>query len=136
MADCTCNVYSSSLCLQLLGKHFIAVPRFFWCLLICLVAFALAYGGRNVLEQILENLLSILGYWTLAFAEILFIEHFMFRPRLGGYDLTAWQDPTRLPVGIAGTASLLIGIGFSFLGMAQTWVSNMHLVQELKGLLM
>lgn len=124
MADCTCNVYSSALSIQLLGKHFIAVPRFFWCTLICIVAFALAYGGRNVLESILENLLSILGYWTLAFAEILFIEHFVFRPRLGGYDLDAWQDPKKLPVGIAGTLSLLIGIGFSFLGMSQTWVSG------------
>lgn len=27
-----------------------------------------------------------------------------------------------MPVGIAGTAALLIGIGFSFLGMCQTWV--------------
>lgn len=79
-----------------------------------------------MLESILENLLSILGYWTLAFAEILFIEHFFFRPSLGGYDLTAWQDPEKLPIGLAGTASLLIGIGFSFLGMAQTWVSWLY----------
>ena len=28
-----------------------------------------------------------------------------------------------MPWGIAGTGALLIGIGFSFLGMAQTWVS-------------
>lgn len=126
MADCICNIYSSALSIQLLGKHFIAVPRFFWCTLLCIVVFALAYGGRNVLESILENLLSILGYWTLAFAEILFIEHFFFRPSLGGYDLTAWQDPEKLPIGLAGTASLLIGIGFSFLGMAQTWVSWLY----------
>lgn len=76
-----------------------------------------------MLEEILTNLLSILGYWTLAFAEILFLEHFLFRPRLGGYNVYAWQDPKRLPLGLAGSVSLLIGIGFSFLGMAQTWVS-------------
>ncbi len=110
--------------MQLFGKHFIAVPRFFWCLLLSLVTFALAYGGRNVLEEILTNLLSILGYWTLAFAEILFLEHFLFRPRLGGYDLISWQDSKLLPIGLAGTASLLVGIGFSFLGMAQTWAST------------
>jgi purine-cytosine permease-like protein len=86
--------------------------------------FALAYGGRHVLETIINNLLSMLGYWTLAFATIIFIEHFWFRPRLGGYDLSAWQDQKRMPWGLAGTASLLIGIGFSFLGMAQTWVSD------------
>lgn len=64
-----------------------------------------------------------MGYWTLAFGSILFIEHYWFRPRLGGYDLNAWQDQKRMPWGIAGTGALLIGIGFSFLGMAQTWVS-------------
>ena len=117
------NIYSSALSIQLLGKHFIAVPRFVWCTLLSAATFALAYGGRNVLEDIINNLLSILGYWTLAFAMILFIEHFWFRPRLGGYDVSAWQDQKRMPWGIAGTASLLIGIGFSFLGMAQTWVS-------------
>ncbi|OAA35563.1 Permease, cytosine/purines, uracil, thiamine, allantoin [Metarhizium rileyi] len=121
LGDTIANIYSSALCMQLLGKHFVAVPRFFWCLILCLVTFALAYGGRNVLEEIINNLLSILGYWTLAFAAILFIEHFYFRPSMGGYDLTAWQDPERLPLGLAGTGSLLIGIGFSFLGMCQTW---------------
>ncbi|OBT93536.1 hypothetical protein VE01_08294 [Pseudogymnoascus verrucosus] len=115
------NIYSSALSMQLLGKHFIAVPRFVWCTLLSAATFALAYGGRNVLEDIINNLLSILGYWTLAFALILFIEHFWFRPRLGGYDLSAWQDQKRMPWGLAGTGSLLIGIGFSFLGMAQTW---------------
>lgn len=111
--------------IQLLGQHFIAVPRFIWSTILALVIFALAYGGRHVLEEIINNLLSILGYWTLAFAMIMFIEHFYFRQRLGGYDLGAWQDPKRLPVGLAGTTSLLIGIGFSFLGMAQTWVSSL-----------
>jgi len=123
VADVICNIYSSALSMQLLGQHFVAIPRFVYCTVLSIVIVVLAYCGRNVLEEILNNLLSILGYWTLAFALIMFIEHFWFRPRLGGYDLSAWQDPKRLPVGLAGTASLLIGIGFSFLGMAQTWVS-------------
>lgn len=114
--------------MQLLGKQFVAVPRFVWCTLLCLVTFALAFGGRNVLEEIINNLLSMLGYWTLAFAVILFVEHFYFRPKIGGYDLGAWQDAKRLPLGLAGTGSLLIGIGFSFLSMCQTWV---RIVQSL-----
>lgn len=86
----------------------------------CYLCFSLRWP--KCLEEIINNLLAILGYWTLGFAAILFIEHFYFRPRLRGYDLTAWQDGKRLPVGVAGTTSLLIGIGFSFLGRCQTWV--------------
>ena len=86
------------------------------------ITLALAWGGRNKLETIINNLLAMIGYWTVAFGTILFIEHFWFRRKLGGYDLTAWQDPKRMPLGAAGVAALLIGIGFSFLGMDQTWV--------------
>lgn len=110
-----------------------AVPRFFWCTILCLVTFALAYGGRNDLERIINNLLSILGYWTLAFASILFIEHVYFRAGARGYDLTAWQDAQRLPIGLAGTGSLLIGIGVSFLGMCQTWVRMIFPTTSLGG---
>ncbi|PWY84742.1 nucleoside transporter [Aspergillus heteromorphus CBS 117.55] len=121
LANVTANIYSSALCIQLWGTHFLAVPRFLWCGLMALIVLALAWGGRNVLEDIINNLLSILGYWTLAFGLILALEHVWFRPRLGGYDLSAWQDPARMPLGVAGTTALLIGIGFSFLGMDQTW---------------
>ena len=126
VGDVVCNIYSSALSMQLLGSHFVAVPRYAWCTVLSLATFGLAYGGRNVLETIINNLLSMLGYWTLAFAAILFVEHFWFRPRIGGYDLTAWQDPQRLPWGLAGTASRRIGIGFSFLGMDQTWVRSVR----------
>ncbi|MCJ1241116.1 hypothetical protein MMC14_009120 [Varicellaria rhodocarpa] len=121
LANTIANIYSSALSIQLWGQHFIAVPRFLWCFVLSAITLALAWGGRNKLETIINNLVSMIGYWTVAFATILFIEHFWFRRRLGGYDLTAWQDNKRMPVGVAGVAALLIGIGFSFLGMDQTW---------------
>ena len=93
-----------------------------WCLALTLVILALALGGRNALEAILNNLLAMLGYWTLAFGAILLLEHVAFRRRLGGYDLTAWQDRRRMPPGLAATGTLLAAIAVSFLGMNQTWV--------------
>ncbi|PWY96098.1 nucleoside transporter [Aspergillus sclerotioniger CBS 115572] len=121
LASVIIDIYSSALCLQLLATPFRAVPRMVWCGLVSLVVLALAWGGRHQLEAILNDFLSLLGYWTLAFGLILAVEHFWFRPRLGGYDLGAWQDPKRLPVGVAATTTLLLGIGFSFVGMDQTW---------------
>ncbi|RAK95312.1 purine-cytosine permease family protein [Aspergillus ibericus CBS 121593] len=121
LASLIIDIYSSALCLQLLGRPFRAVPRMAWCGLVSLVVLALAWGGRHQLEDILNDFLALLGYWTLAFGLILAIEHFWFRPRLGGYDLEAWQDPKRLPVGMAATTALLLGMGFSFVGMDQTW---------------
>ena len=107
-----------------MGKHFIVVPRFFWCTFFSIIIFTLAWGGRNKLYTIFGNFLPLLGYWTISFGCILFIEQFFFRPKLGGYDLSAWQDQSRMPWGLAGVGALAVGIGFSFLGMVQTWVCN------------
>lgn len=100
-----------------------AVPRFVWNSLLAGISLALAWGGREHLLSILVNFLSLLGYWTICFGAILAFETFWFRPRNGGYDLEGWQDQDRMPLGIAACASLALGIGVSFLGMNQTWVS-------------
>ena len=113
-------IYSSALSIQLWGSFFYAVPRFIWCFVLFAIILALALGGRLILETILSNFASILGYWTIAFGFILMIEHFWFRRNVG-YDPTAWQDQSRLPLGIAGTLALCIGFGGAVLGMVQTW---------------
>lgn len=113
-------VYSSALSIQLWGKHFMAIPRFLWCSLLSAILLAISWGSRDKLYTILENFLPLLGYWTICFGCILFIEHVYFRPHLPGrYDLAGWQDQKRMPWGLAGVGALLIGIGFSFLGMNQ-----------------
>ncbi len=88
------------------------------------ICLGLAWGGRDHLESILNNFLTLLGYWTICFGVILAIEAFWFRPRIGGYDIEGWQDQDRMPWGFAGCGSLALGIGVSFLGMDQTWVSR------------
>lgn len=122
MANVTAIYYSSSLSIQLWGKHFLAVPRFVWNTLLAAISLGLAWGGRDSLADIITDFLSLLGYWTICFGLILAIEHFWFRPRIGGYDLEGWQDQDRMPWGIAGCISLALGFGLSFVGMDQTWV--------------
>ncbi|OBT55041.1 hypothetical protein VE04_05207 [Pseudogymnoascus sp. 24MN13] len=121
VASLTAIYYSSSLSIQLWGKHFMAVPRFIWNSLLAAISLALAWGGRENLIGVISNFLSLLGYWTTCFGVILAIETFWFRPRNGGYDLEGWQDQDRMPLGIAACVSLALGLGVSFLGMNQTW---------------
>lgn len=114
-------LYSSSLSIQLWGRHFLAVPRIVWNTLLAAISLGLAWGGRHVLHSIISNSLSLIGYWTICFGVILAIEVFYFRPKIG-YDVEGWQDKDRMPVGLAGISTLLAGIGIAFVGMAQTWV--------------
>ena len=121
MGNNIANFYSSGLCLQLLGHHFHAVPRFIWSFLFALVAAVLAIAGKDHLSTIVNNFVSLLGYWSVSFTLILLIEDKFFR-RHEGYNLSAWDQPSKLPWGAAAVMALLIGyLAGGVTGMSQTW---------------
>jgi NCS1 nucleoside transporter family len=115
--------YSSGLSLQLLGHYFHAVPRFIWSFLVALVVAVLAIAGKDHLSTIVSNFVSLLGYWTVSFTLILLIEDQWFRKRTGeGYNLEAWDQPSKLPIGAAAVLALLSGyLAGGVTGMSQTW---------------
>jgi NCS1 nucleoside transporter family len=113
--------YSSGLSLQLLGNYFHAIPRFIWSFLVALVVAILAIAGSQHLSTIVSNFVSMLGYWTVSFTIILMMEHYVFRHRYD-YDLPAWDQPSRLPIGAAAVFSLVAAYcGGGVPGMAQVW---------------
>lgn len=120
---CNCiNMYSCALSVQQFARPIAVVPRFFWAIVIFGVILAIAIAGRDSLLTVLEDLLALLGYWNTSFFVILFSEHMLFRKSdLKNYDLEAWNDPSRLPLGIAGLAAFLVGFVGWFLGMVTTW---------------
>jgi NCS1 nucleoside transporter family len=115
--------YSSGLSLQLLGHWFHAVPRFVWSFLVALVVAVLAIVGKNHLSNIVSDFVSLLGYWTISFTLILLIEDQWFRKRSGeGYNLEAWDNPSKLPIGASAVLALLAGyLAGGVTGMAQVW---------------
>jgi purine-cytosine permease-like protein len=81
----------------------------------------LAIAGKSSLSKIVTNFVSLLGYWTISFTFILLIEDQWFR-RHEGYNLSAWDSPSKLPWGSAAVMALLAGyLGGGVPGMAQTW---------------
>lgn len=113
--------YSSGLDLQLLGDYFHAVPRFIWSFLVAVALAALSIAGKAHLSTIISNFVSMLGYWAVAFTIILLVEDKGFRRR-SGYNLEAWDTPSKLPWGLAAVFSLLAGyFGGGLQGMAQVW---------------
>ncbi|KAI0977061.1 permease for cytosine/purines, uracil, thiamine, allantoin-domain-containing protein [Xylaria arbuscula] len=115
-------IYSAAIAFQQFAHPFARVPRFIWTLVCFLLILALALGGRERLNTFLQNFLSFLGYWSTSYFVILFLEHYIFRKgRFENYDLDAWNDPTRLPVGLAALAAFLVGVAGWVLGMVETW---------------
>ncbi|KAJ5856416.1 uncharacterized protein N7529_010360 [Penicillium soppii] len=115
-------IYSGALSAQLFAPPFAKVPRVIWSFLVFAGVLALGIAGRNQLLAVLENFLSLLGYWNTSFFAILFIEHYYFRKgSLANYDLDAWNDPSRMPVGYAGLAAFLCGAAGWIVGMVETY---------------
>jgi len=116
------NLYSAAISFQQLARPCAQVPRIIWTLFCFVCIMALAIGGRTNLNDYLVNFLSLLGYWCTSYAIILFEEHVFFRKRtFGNYNLEGWNDPDKLPLGIAAAVAFLLGVASWCMGMSQTW---------------
>ena len=116
------SIYSAAISCQQFARPFARVPRFIWVLFCFAAILGLAIGGREQLNVYLQNFLSLLGYWSTQYFVILLSEHVIFRRMsFDNYDLDAWNDPSRLPRGIAAGTAFAIGIIAWVMGMVQTW---------------
>ncbi|OAA68657.1 nucleoside transporter family [Niveomyces insectorum RCEF 264] len=118
-------LYSAGLSIQQFARPLGAVPRFIWTALMFVAIILLALVGRDHLLDFLNNFLSLLGYWNTAFFVIVCLEHYVFRQGLtcgyDKYDLEAWNQPSRMPLGLGGGLAFAAGIAGCVLGMSETW---------------
>jgi purine-cytosine permease-like protein len=112
------SLYSSAISCQQFARPFARVPRFIWTTLCFAVILVLALAGRDQLLSYLQSFLSLLGYWCTSYFIIVFSEHFVFRKgNFANYDLEAWNDPSRLPHGIAAGTAFGLGVIAWVMGM-------------------
>lgn len=117
-------IYSGALSIQQFAQPLSLIPRFFWTLIVFVAILLIGIAGRKHLLEVLENFLSLLGYWNTAFFVILFTEHYWFRNGWHGYqnyDLEAWNTASKMPIGIAGFFAFAAGIAGAVVGMDETW---------------
>jgi len=117
-------IYSGALSIQQFAQPLALIPRFLWTLIVFVAILVIGIAGRNHLLAVLQNFLSLLGYWNTSFFVILFTEHYFFRNGwngFGNYDLEAWNTASKLPIGIAGISAFLAGIAGAVVGMDETW---------------
>ncbi|KAI9926772.1 hypothetical protein ASPWEDRAFT_143114 [Aspergillus wentii DTO 134E9] len=115
-------IYSGALSAQLFAKPFAKVPRVIWSTLVFICILLIGIAGRDYLLDVLENFLSLLGYWNTSFFVIVFTEHYLFRGgNLANYDLDAWNTPSKMPVGYAGLTAFLCGAAGWIVGMVETY---------------
>lgn len=112
--------YSSSIDFQILGRYAEKVPRIIWNTFGVIIYTVCALAGRGHLSEIFTNFLALMGYWVAIWFAILIEERYIFR-RQAGYNWAAWDDPSKLPIGIAAFIAFVVGWVGAILCMAQVW---------------
>ncbi|EER35721.1 hypothetical protein CTRG_00460 [Candida tropicalis MYA-3404] len=113
--------YSLSLAIQCIWSQFARVPRIAWCIIGNLVSLAFSIPAYYKFEAALSNFLSIIGYNVSIYLSMSLAEHFIYRKGFSGYDVSDFNNPKTLPIGIAGVVGFCFGICSTVLSMNQTW---------------
>lgn len=115
-------VYAAGVDFQTLGTNFEKVPRVIWNTLGVIIFMVCAIAGRSNLAEIFTNFLALMGYWVSIWIAIVLEEHLIFRKwKKLGWNWDAWDEISKLPVGIAALIAFLVGWAGAILCMAQVW---------------
>jgi NCS1 nucleoside transporter family len=116
------NLYSVGLTVQVLAHWTQRVPRFVWTAIGTGVYIAIAIPGYSHFEAVLENFMNFIGYWLAIYEGIALAEHFVFRRgSLKNYSPEEYDQPGRLPPGIAAIFAFCCGVVGMVTGMSQAW---------------
>lgn len=82
----------------------------------------LSIVGATKFYSALTNFLGLIGYWVSAFGAVIFVEHLVIRKgRFETYDLRYWNNPSKLPTGLAALGACAIACGLIVPSMDQVW---------------
>ncbi|KAF3932643.1 hypothetical protein ABW19_dt0201176 [Dactylella cylindrospora] len=115
------NIYSIGLSVQVLSSYTQRVPRFIWTFIGTCCYIAIAIPGAHYFESVLENFMLLIAYWLGIYEGISLVEHFVFRKGFKGYDPSHYDQPGKLPVGIAAAVAFCAGVGGAVVGMSQVY---------------
>jgi NCS1 nucleoside transporter family len=115
------NIYSIALTVQVLAHWTARVPRFIWVGIATGVYIAIAIPGYSHFETVLENFMNFIGYWLAIYEGIALTDHFVFKRGMNGYNPANYDNPEKLPPGIAAVLAFCCGVAGMVTGMSQVW---------------
>ncbi|KAJ3558990.1 hypothetical protein NP233_g11372 [Leucocoprinus birnbaumii] len=121
-AACAPTMYTFGMSFMAVAPFFASIPRYIYVAISEAILIPIAIIGATRFYTTLVNVLSVIGYWSTAFAGIVLTEHFVFRKNIFSAYLTDyWNTPTRLPLGFAALLSFLGAFGIIIPCMSQAF---------------
>lgn len=122
LGNVACTMYAITLNFQTLVPALARVPRYVFSVVVTAVVVPVAIRAAADFFDNLENLVSLIGYWSAAFVGVFGAEHFVFRRGdAAAYAVAAWDDARLLPVGVAAVASAVLSFALVVPCMDQVW---------------
>jgi len=119
-------MYSISLSFQLLIPHyFVRIPRSVFVVVYTVAAIPIAIEAAKSFFAALENFIYIIAYWSAAFVAVVAVEHFVFRKGdCKSYIIEHWDQPSKLPTGLAAIGAMALSFGLAVPCMSQVWYTG------------
>ncbi|KAI4958840.1 hypothetical protein J4E86_004448 [Alternaria arbusti] len=124
LGNLSATMYSVTLNLQMLLPWLFRIPRIFFSIVITGIVIGVAVEASSSFFLNLENFIGVIGYWSAAFIGIAITEHVLFRrSSFMAYteDEEAWDEPSKLPPGLAAIGAFLLSFGLIIPCMGQIW---------------
>ncbi|KAE9393074.1 hypothetical protein BT96DRAFT_959164 [Gymnopus androsaceus JB14] len=103
------------------STKFAKVPRYLYSVVGTAIVIPLGIVLSSTLFATLQDILSLIGYWTASFTAIVLCEHFVFRKdQYSQYKSEYWDNPSILPLGAAAVFSFLLSFAIIIPCMGQT----------------
>ncbi|KAN0085850.1 Permease for cytosine/purines, uracil, thiamine, allantoin domain containing protein [Tylopilus felleus] len=117
---CAPTMYTFSTSLQSIAHWFALVPRWVYILISEGILIPVAIVGAQKFYATFVDILSVIGYWSTAFAGIVITEHVLFRCASfteTAYPISTWDTPRLLPAVLAFVCAFGALVPF----MSQAW---------------
>ncbi|EMD34672.1 hypothetical protein CERSUDRAFT_97258 [Gelatoporia subvermispora B] len=122
---CAPTMYTFGSSFMAITPYAARVPRYVYTIISEAILIPVAIVGATHFYSTFVDILSIIGYWSTVFAAIIMVEHVVFRKnRFDTYDVSAWNVPRRLPLGLAALLSFLCAFGVVIPCMSQVWYTG------------
>ncbi|THG92942.1 hypothetical protein EW026_g8143 [Hermanssonia centrifuga] len=122
---CAPTMYIFGSSFMTIGSFFAKVPRYVYVIISEAILIPVAIVGATQFYATFVDVLSLIGYWSSAFAVIVLVEHFVFRKNdFSSYKMEDWNQPRRLPVGLAAVLAFFCAFGIIIPSMSQVWYTG------------
>ncbi|KIM36651.1 hypothetical protein M413DRAFT_77860 [Hebeloma cylindrosporum] len=119
------TMYSFGTSFMAISNLFARMPRYIFSVISFAILLPLAIIGAKKFYSTLVDTLSVIGYWSTAFAAIVLTEHFVFRrSSFSAYNIAHWDQAKLLPPGVAAILAFLGAFGIMIPCMSQTWYTG------------